>query len=1451
MGAGRLNAIVLFLFAGLVWGCSQKVEGPRPMPDGLEPDLVCQDQLETWLTMTGDGFSPAPVGSLTGDPRLSLPGITLRRTADIDGSALSGQPDIPLNEDPTDPAQTRVRWTSQREVSFLIDPSLGLERGLYDVEVVNPTAGRNTLTRALAAVPPLVLESARPTPICAAQYTNTITLTGDWLLRIGGVLPSVTIDGVTFTPTSATGCTDIVTPRGGVQRCTGLTVVVGVDELAVGAHLVHVTNPSPAHCQSTETIVLHVLPPPSIAAVAPQPVCVAQSDRALVLSGAGFLVIDAREPSVTIGGVPVRVDALTGCVGVDGLPGTRTCTGMEVTLAQGALEPGVHAVVVQNPVSAECVSEEAVTLAVVPPPSLAGIEPQPICTAQGANGLVLSGAGFLEIAGVLPSVQIGGLEVTSVSIDPADCAPVPGTSDSLSCTRLYLTLGQDALAPGLHAVVVTNPAPAGCESSEAVSLAVVSPPSLADIAPNPICLAQNDARVTLTGLGFLRLGQAVPSVQIGGLLASEVVPTPSSCSPVPGVADADSCTELTALLPQNSLAEGGAYLVTVTNPAPADCQSTEQIYLEVAPPPDIESVSPATICTGGGIFTITGTQLAGVYAYLVDSSGGEVHPSSITVNAEGTEAQVAFGAGLRPDTYDLHVTGAGGCHDMLTGAITVTLGPVAYYLDPPAVFSGVSVRAILYVSGMTGPPGSLSVAPAGGGAETTLPDVVWDPGAPNRIRATIPAGLDAGVYDIFARDVGGCDAFLARGLTVVSEVRLALLDPALEPRFGEQGQNTAALVLAKPDAALLPGEVNFQPTPRVYLSSAALSAAEPMRSVVFEASDHLSGVIPPLPAGTYDLVVVNPGEPPTVGFRPAAFEAVSVPPPVITSVSPTKIEQAAGQAITIDGQNFFDPHVTLECSDGSAPPAVIGTATATRLEVSVNASGVLHGAVCVVRVTNTLNLTFDEWSALSVTNPAGNLSPFKPNYQDEPDRISRLNTARRAPGLALGQATRKARFLYAIGGDDGTSGGAMTSVEAAGLGRFGEIGAWRLLQNGLPTARSLVTAQVLGRFIYLLGGAGADGVPTDEILRAEILDPLAAPGITNLDLRFAGSGAGLEAGSWTYAVAAVFDATDAANPGGEGLPGEPVTLYAPEVPDGVEVELTWDTLLGADGSTPAAAYLIYRTRTVNGIAADLRLLAVVAGTASPSHSFVDLNPAAFHDETKEPLRIGALGAWHLAGLLNTPRAAYGFVEVAEAACPGRWYLFGGATDLAAQSLTYEVLDTAGGVLGAPSQFTAAGTITARRELAVWAATNENSTASGLGACQFYFYAGPGVSGASTAESTVRVATFTGGAGGQLGDFAQAMTAPAPVGYTGYAAFWSGSFAYALGGQRGGNPSATVTDAAWSLGAEPSLSNWNDAASGLNQARYLFGSTRAGAFVYLVGGLDGAGSASNTCEYNVR
>ena len=404
---------------------------------------------------------------------------------------------------------------------------------------------------------------------------------------------------------------------------------------------------------------------------------------------------------------------------------------------------------------------------------------------------------------------------------------------------------------------------------------------------------------------------------------------------------------------------------------------------------------------------------------------------------------------------------------------------------------------------------------------------------------------------------------------------------------------------------------------------------------------------------------------------------------------------------------------------------------------------------------------------------------------------------------------------------------------------------------------TLAKAQSGGRYVYLFGGM-ADGVTSKAIRRAVVLDPNAAPKVNNVDMRFFATPDsdpttrdGLAPGAWTYVISAVFSSGDTDNPGGESLRSEPITLYAPDVPDGVEVQLDWDAVFGADTTTEAVTYRIYRTTAPNSAIASLRLLAEVT---APTRTYVDQNPATFLDANKAPLAIGDLGEWRtLPAELNTARAAFGISLANDPNCDPFLYVVGGSTDAATESATYEYasFDTTTGALGAFTQATG-NALTARRELAVFVADDQTSAQiTPSTGCESYLYASYGQSGASSFITTIEEAPVT--AGGALGAFTG--SGPAPQSFTGHAAFFSSDGAYVMGGASNSSAAInTAVQAAMCSGSgctAPNLNNFSSASNSLQVARYLPGFVRQGAFFYLIGGADRNGDALSSTESNVR
>src|SRR6185436_3343590 len=115
--------------------------------------------------------------------------------------------------------------------------------------------------------------------------------------------------------------------------------------------------------------------------------------------------------------------------------------------------------------------------------------------------------------------------------------------------------------------------------------------------------------------------------------------------------------------------------------------------------------------------------------------------------------------------------------------------------------------------------------------------------------------------------------------------------------------------------------------------------------------------------------------------------------------------------------------------------------------------------------------TYGEYSAIGVTGPSLNLST--------PQKGTDMVVGRRALAASSGNATSAARFVYAVGGDNGMVSGALDSTEFAPVDVFGKFGAWQLQQYTLKAPRTLAGAATVGRYIYVVGGDDGTNGPVN------------------------------------------------------------------------------------------------------------------------------------------------------------------------------------------------------------------------------------------------------------------------------------------------------------------------------------------------------------------------------------
>lgn len=1423
-------------------GCSKKLEGPQPAVDGVSPGAVCQAQLTTSVTVAGSGLSPLLEGHLK-EAQLELPRVSLSRVQDVAGGRASGTREIP--DDSGSPDASRIRWTNQQTLSFDVFPELDLEPGLYDVTVANANGKTATLPGSLLAVPPPTLTTVEPDLLCGDKQ-NVWVLTGDFFIQSPDAQPTLYVNEQTFAPATMEGCRELP-GSAGLRACTRITVDLGVDALAPGNYAVRVENPAPVGCGSTETVDLTIVPEPTLARVVPELGCSAQGERMIRFEGTGFLTVAGAAPSVTLtnGATTVTLPTTAAdCTPVTGPAATvASCTTLSATLGQNALPAAPYQVTITNPAPADCGSTQAVTYTVVAEPVVTTVAPDAVCTAEGEVQLTVTGENFLRIDGVEPTVAVGSLMPAATT---SNCTALQGpTGDVQSCTTLTLSLPETAVA-GAHDVRVTNPEPAGCTSAMGPLVTVFGRPEISAVAPAAICSQAGSETLVLTGTGFTTVDATPPTVTVtDGTTSVTLTPTASDCTAVSGTTQTVAlCTTLTVALPATPPV--GTYTVSVTNPGPIGCSSSGTTSFEVTAPPTIADVQPATICSSGDTLTLTGTGfVTGSMATvkLLDDAGQTVVTASMVTVTSTTSATAVFPSGIPTNTsggspYTVRFDAGGGCSATWgapqNAGITVTQGPQVFFVDPNVVYNGINTVATVYGTGFTGTVQSVTLTEQASGAATVL--TITGAPRPNQVQVLVPESLNPGVYDLTLQDNTNCVATLNAAIEVVSQTTFALA--GIQPPFALQGESTSVNVLADSASATS----TFQPLPRVYLNPSNATGtvtATALGAVSIVDPKTLSALVPgTLSAGKYDLIVVNPDK--TVGFLAGAFEVTTLAPPDITTVSPGSVINT-GATFSIFGTDFrTGATASLSCFDqaGAAVPAPTLTSTLVSATEMTATVGATSAAACIVRVTNTDNATYDDFSALVFTNSAKNLYAAQAGPT--------LTTARRAPVTLGADATDSARFLHVISGDDG-AGAAFDTVESSALTLLGEPTGFRTQKTRLNQARTLAAGVAFGPWLYVAGGSNG-GTQLSSVERAYVLNPEDRPEITNLFVDV-NEGSGLAGGLWYYRVSAVMGASDAFNPNGENLASDPFPIQLPALTGAsFHVTLSWNSIPGA------ATYRVYRSPAAGSAAGSEQVIAEVTTT-----TYQDQGAAPISADT--PLPVGAVGNWQSIASLNTAREGAAMTWGFDPADPNTRYLYvlGGRSSATSALNSYEylavTLDPTNGnqTVGSAWSLVTTNTIgNARWQLSASHASSQLSPVFPAG--ESWLYVGSGYDAAGTTlVKDIRAARVT--EGGALTAFQNVVNAG--LSHAGYAMVVAADLVIAVGGFNG-----TVNDTIGSGAicgssgtncqagtSAPSVANFNTGQNMLAE-RYLIGGTLHGAYIYVTGGVTTGNAVSNTTEYRI-
>src|SRR5689334_13687074 len=111
MNLRRATALAVTAAIATLFGCSHDVESPPASNKTVSPDLICVEQLDETVVLTGDGFTPMSQKTLEKPEELVLPRIDLQIKFHLDASSASAMP-ATIPDDPLHPDQSHVHWTS-------------------------------------------------------------------------------------------------------------------------------------------------------------------------------------------------------------------------------------------------------------------------------------------------------------------------------------------------------------------------------------------------------------------------------------------------------------------------------------------------------------------------------------------------------------------------------------------------------------------------------------------------------------------------------------------------------------------------------------------------------------------------------------------------------------------------------------------------------------------------------------------------------------------------------------------------------------------------------------------------------------------------------------------------------------------------------------------------------------------------------------------------------------------------------------------------------------------------------------------------------------------------------------------------------------------------------------------------------------------------------------------
>ncbi|MDF1565950.1 MAG: hypothetical protein P1V51_23140 [Deltaproteobacteria bacterium] len=841
----------------------------------------------------------------------------------------------------------------------------------------DPAGCSGSATALLGLMPPPVITDVQPPALCDDGSDATLVLTGTDFTVLGTTPPTVRVDGSDAPTVTASDCTPQTVAGQAVELCTTLTATFPTTGFTGTEVRVEVENPDPVGCISTWADPLPLMTPPAILSAVPALVCTEDGSQAITITGTEFLVVGGQGPAVTLGGTAVTstVTAASCTPTTIGPVAAERCTELVATAPQGSLVEGDVEVTVTNPPPLVCGGSSSAVLDAPPPLTIVSTAPSGMCEASPPTQVTITGTGFLDVDGALPTVTFGGSAVTVDGLGTCQDLTVAGQQVQ-ACEELLVTLQPNTLPTGDVEVIVTNPGLAACTESATGVFSASVVPSLTSVVPTEFC-TELGGTLTLTGTGFYATTSVTLTDAGGAALPADSVTFVSD-------------TELEASwgvgLPR------GSYDLTVSN-GPS-CDATLPGAVSIEPRPFVFFIDPPVAYNGVAIQATIYSDGLTSQASSVRLLGpnGEVEAlSGSSVAGRPNQIFVTIPAGLAPGTWDVEVTSTTGCLGTLVGGLEITNNTSLALagIDPP--FGSTNLQTPVIVTARPDPLGAgevdfvstprayLNPNPSGPGTTAAALQATVHVDA-KTLTAVVPPGLATGSYDLIVVNPNATVGVVSNAFTINAN------DPPV----------VTAVVPGSLDAnATVSIEVQGQAFDTVGGATVDLICRDPA-GVIYTGSAASPVVVDP----TSTTATVNVGAIVDGGGGAVSAGAVCV----------VRLTNFDGAHFDYSAISIKTPSQNLNSWTGTAPmlaarrglglQAGRPTATSRYLYAIGGDDGALAGARSTVEGVN--------------VGVYGQLSSWV-------DQRNGLQTATGPAPRTLAGHTKIGRFLYAVGGHDGAA----------------------------------------------------------------------------------------------------------------------------------------------------------------------------------------------------------------------------------------------------------------------------------------------------------------------------------------------------------------------------------------------------------------------------------------------